>query len=58
MHTKSSSRLINLRIQAERGIPAEYELAYAGSLTDQGYELDGSHLRIPLEQVEIGVDAE
>ena len=36
-----SSRLLNLRLQAERGIPAEYALAVEGSLVDYGYELDG-----------------
>ena len=37
-----SARLLNLRLQAERGIPAEYGLASAGSLLDYGYEADGS----------------
>lgn len=36
-----SPRLLNLRLQAERGIPAEYALAVEGSLIDYGYELDG-----------------
>ena len=36
-----SPRLLNLRLQAERGIPAEYALALQGSLVDYGYELDG-----------------
>ena len=36
-----SARLLNLRSQAERGIPAEYTLAYAGTLLDYGYEPDG-----------------
>ncbi len=38
----ASARLLNLRLQAERGIPAEYGLASAGSLLDYGYESDGS----------------
>jgi len=37
-----SARLLNLRLQAERGIPAEHGLASAGSLLDYGYEADGS----------------
>ena len=37
-----SARLLNLKLQAERGIPAEFGLASAGSLLDYGYEADGS----------------
>jgi tetratricopeptide (TPR) repeat protein len=39
---KPSARLVNLKLQAKRHIPGEYELARAGSLTDYGYQLDGS----------------
>jgi len=37
-----SPRLLNLRLQAERGVPAEHGLAAAGALTDYGYEPDGA----------------
>lgn len=47
-----SSRLLNLKLQAERGVPAEYVLAYAGSLTDYGYELDGSSPQMALPTID------
>ena len=34
--------LANLRLQAQRGMPASVALSQAGRLTDYGYELDGS----------------
>ena len=39
--TTTTSRLLNLRLQAEQKIPAEHSLALAGRLTDYGYTLDG-----------------
>ncbi len=40
-HHASSPRLLNLKLQAERGVPAELALVQLASLTDYGYELDG-----------------
>jgi len=37
----SFSRLSSLRLQAERGIPAEHALTQSGNLLDYGYELSG-----------------
>lgn len=51
-HGTDSARLANLRLQAERGIPAELALSAAGSLVDYGYELDGSSRRKSLPIVD------
>lgn len=40
-----SGELANLRLQAERGIPARVALDQMGTLIDYGYELDGSSPR-------------
>ena len=37
----ASARLLNLRFQADREIPAELTMAHQGSLLDYGYEPDG-----------------
>ena len=47
-----SGRLANLRLQAERGIPAEYALSDAGSLATYGYEMDGSSRRKSLPVID------
>jgi tetratricopeptide (TPR) repeat protein len=39
----TTGRLQNLKLQAERRIPAEVTLAHAGALVDYGYQLDGSN---------------
>lgn len=38
----ASPQLLNLKLQAERGVPAEFSLGTAGTLPAYGYELDGS----------------
>jgi tetratricopeptide (TPR) repeat protein len=48
----SSSRLETLRLQAERGMPVEVALAAQGSLTDYGYEFDGSAPRKSLPELD------
>jgi len=48
-----SGALVNLRLQAERGIPAEVALDRMGTLTDYGYELDGSSPRKALPVLDL-----
>jgi tetratricopeptide (TPR) repeat protein len=43
-HGVRSARVENLRLQAVHHIPAEVTLAYAGNLTNYGYDLGGSAL--------------
>lgn len=52
----SSSRLVNLKIQAERQIPAEYVLAQGGLLTDYGYNMDGSSSQKALPEVDQAIE--
>jgi tetratricopeptide (TPR) repeat protein len=51
-HGVRSARLVNLELQAERGIPAETALAQAWSLPTYGYELDGTSFAKALPEVD------